>query len=262
MIPSIKLEKMYRNGTTFTISDNTCDVLITPDKLILNVGFFNKSKTSIILDSNSYITPKQFIDGSSLLINSKELNVTNPDSKLLEIESGIIEFNYYIFYDKYITVEVNSNKIILNFPAYTIVSYYDYILINNIVYSINKYQSYNNIIVLNEDTKMVGEIELYVGCMGINYIVHTIQINKRLTAMIGLSINADCNKDACNDDCTKENKLVNYLLLYDSINTLKDNNDLPKLNYVINTLKSYLYILPDKINKDSNYVSNSCRICN
>jgi len=249
MKPNIKLTKIYNDGTTITLKDNSYNVSVLPDKIILEIGMLNEEKDKIILTELSSPNIDNFFNNDDeVIVNSFSLGKTDVDSYLLKIKSGVIEVIYSSFNLFNSTpVELQQSKIILPFPVYELEKY-SVVLINDNIYHIDKKRSYENVLQLKEDTLINDTISLYVGYTNSNYIVHTLQLNQKITETLGLSIEYNNGSvDSVNkSEIYKNNqKLRDIVLKYKAIEGLKKSNDMLKIASIIESLDAELE--PSKI---------------
>ena len=244
MKPNIKLTKIFNDGTTITVKDNSYNVSVLPDKIVLEIGLLNKDKDKIILTELSSPSINNFFNNDDeVIINSFSLGKTDVDSYLLKIESGVIEVTYSSFNNLNNTpVQVQESKIILPFPVYELEKY-SVVLINDNVYHIDKKNSYENVLQLKENTLINDTVILYVGYTNCNYIVHTLLLNQKIVETLGLSIEyTNGNVDSVNkSEIYKNNqKLRDIVLKFKAIEGLKKSNDMLKIASVIESLNNEL----------------------
>ena len=244
MKPNIKLTKIFNDGTTITVKDNSYNVSVLPDKIVLEIGLLNKDKDKIILTELSSPSINNFFNNDDeVIINSFSLGKTDVDSYLLKIESGVIEITYSSFNNLNNTpVQVQESKIILPFPVYELEKY-SVVLINDNVYHIDKKNSYENVLQLKENTLINDTVILYVGYTNCNYIVHTLLLNQKIVETLGLSIEyTNGSVDSVNkSEIYKNNqKLRDIVLKFKAIEGLKKSNDMLKIASVIESLNNEL----------------------
>lgn len=244
MKPNIKLTKIFNDGTTITVKDNSYNISVLPDKIVLEIGLLNKDKDKIILtDLSSPSINNFFNNDDEVIINSFSLGKTDVDSYLLKIESGVIEVTYSSFNNLNNTpVQVQESKIILPFPVYELEKY-SVVLVNDNVYHIDKKNSYENVLQLKENTLINDTVILYVGYTNCNYIVHTLLLNQKIVETLGLSIeytNGSVDSINKNEIYKNNQKLRDIVLKFKAIEGLKKSNDMLKIASVIESLNDEL----------------------
>ena len=244
MKPNIKLTKIFNDGTTITVKDNSYNISVLPDKIVLEIGLLNKDKDKIILTELSSPSINNFFNNDDeVIINSFSLGKTDVDSYLLKIESGVIEVTYSSFNNLNNTpVQVQESKIILPFPVYELEKY-SVVLVNDNVYHIDKKNSYENVLQLKENTLINDTVILYVGYTNCNYIVHTLLLNQKIVETLGLSIeytNGSVDSINKNEIYKNNQKLRDIVLKFKAIEGLKKSNDMLKIASVIESLNDEL----------------------
>ena len=247
MKPSIKLHRVYKNGTTFSVLNDSVDGNPNPDLVMFEIGLLKQQLTPIVLGYGDTPTIAEFMDkGVPFYINSYTLGeTTDVDEPLRVLGSGVIQFVFHAFYDSgyELTVEPNGRYFTTEYNLMNDLFSSETIRVGSVIYNIDKRALTPNKIYVKEAITQKGKHSFMLGNVATNYIVSRGKIEDKIE-QIYLSLKTDILDDkdvCCNPELEKRFELLrNMKLLLEAVEYHCKRQDFISIASILETLERTL----------------------